>query len=132
MRSAEMDAKTYRLILRMIAVGVAIFLAYSVIAQISFLLPLAVIVAALLLVAILRYFVKEVMVDERVRRIEEKPALSAYRIFTIVAGVLSVAIVFFRQSLPPELTTVGETLAYAVCGILLVDLGARYYYKGKL
>ena len=127
-----MSSKTYRLIMRIVTVGVALFVAYSIIAGVSFLVVLGAVVAVLLLATVLRHFTTEVMVDERVRRIEEKAALTAYRIFTVLAAAVSLCLIFFRQSLPADLTTSGETLAYAVCAILLLHLGARYYYKARL
>ena len=127
-----MNAKVYQLIVRVVTIGLAMFVAYSVVAGAPFLVTVGAIVAALLLVFVLRHFTKEVMVDERVRRIEEKAAFAAYRMFTILAAALSLSIIFFRESLPAGLTTVPETLAYAICVLLLLDLGARYYYKGKL
>lgn len=127
-----MNAKTYQLIVRVVTIGLALFVAYSIISEASFLVTVGAVVAALLLVFVLRHFTKEVMVDERVRRIEEKAALAAYRMFTILAAALSLSIIFFRERFPVGMTSVGETLAYAICGILLLDLGARYYYKGKL
>ena len=127
-----MNSKTYRLIVRVVTVGLALFVAYSIVTGGSFLITVGAIVAALLLVFVLRHFTTEVMVDERVRRIEEKAALAAYRMFTILAAAFSLSIIFFRERLPVDMTSVGETLAYAVCVILLLHLGARYYYKGKL
>ena len=127
-----MNAKVYQQIVRVVTIGLAMFVAYSIVTGASFLAAVGAIVAALLLVFVLRHFTKEVMVDERVRRIEEKAALAAYRMFTILAAALSLVIIFFRESLPAGLTPVAETLAYAICGILLLDLAARYYYKGKL
>ena len=127
-----MNAKVYELMVRVVTIGLAMFVAYSIVAGAQFLVTVGAIVAALLLVFVLRHFTKEIMVDERVRRIEEKAAFAAYRMFTILAAALSLGIIFFRESLPAGLTPVGETLAYAICGILLLDLAARYYYKGKL
>jgi uncharacterized membrane protein len=127
-----MTAKTYRMLMRVLAIAIAMTVAYSIVAELPFLVPLSVIVAAIVLAIILRHMTREIMVDERVSRIEEKASAMSYRVFTVVAGILTLGLILFRSSLPPALTTVGETLAYTVCGIMLIHLGSRYYYKSKL
>jgi uncharacterized membrane protein len=127
-----MNAKTYQLIMRILAIIIAMVVAWSIIAEVSVLIPLATIVAAILLAMVFRRMTKEVMVDERINRIEEKSAALTYRLFTVVSGMAALGLILFRQSLPAEWTTVGETLAYTVCGLMLTHMGSHYYFKRRL
>ena len=111
-------------------VTTAMLVAVSVVLQTSILLPLGVIIAALLLMNVCRRLTKEIMVDERVRRIDEKAASAAYRVFSMVVAIIALALMMLKSSLAPEFSLIGTTLAYSVCALMLIHL-AFYYYSGS-
>jgi uncharacterized membrane protein len=127
-----MSAKTNRFCSLVIVVALAAFIAWSVIMEMPVFVPIAGIAVALLLVRICRRYTKEIMVDERLQKINEKAAAISYRIFSIVMAVLGVVFIAMRQTLPPEFGIAGATLAYSVCALMLIHLAFYYYYGKKL
>ncbi len=127
-----MSAGTFRLCKRVIVIATAMLVAISVVLQTSILLPLGVVIAALLLMRLCRRLTKEIMVDERIRRIDEKAATVAYRIFSIAMAIISLVFIMLRTSLPPEFSIIGTTLAYSVCTLMLIHLAFYSYYGSRL
>ena len=126
-----MTAKTYGTLVRIIAVALAVLVAVGIVRQWSLLVPLAGVMVALIIANVARRFVKEVMNDERSRRVDEQAAALTYRTFTIVMGMLALAGMVLRGSLPPWATTAAETLAYAVCGLMVLHRVVSGYYGRK-
>jgi len=127
-----MSAKTCRFFTQATVIALAAFIAWSVIMEMPVFLPVAGVVVALLLIRLFRRFTKQIMVDERLHRINEKAAAISYRIFSIVMAVTGVALITLRHSLPDTFSIVGETLAYSVCVFMLIHLVFYYYYGRKL
>lgn len=127
-----MSVKAYTLMMRIIAFALAAVIAVSVIREWTLLVPLASIMVALSIATLLRRTVKEVMADERSRRIDEKAASMSYRIFVIATAVFVLVVLMLRASLPSALAAAGQTLAYAVCGLMLLHLFFTRYYDKKL
>ena len=94
-------------------------------------IPIPVIIAALVIVLLLRMRVKEIIVDERVFSIAEKASLAAFRVFGIAAAIIGVTFVALGQGVVPELEPIGLTLAFSVCGLLLIYYIANLYYNRK-
>ncbi|MDD5126863.1 MAG: DUF2178 domain-containing protein [Dehalococcoidales bacterium] len=127
-----MSARVYQFWVIVIIFALAVLVGWSVAAEMPVILPLMGALAALVLIRLLRSKTREVMVDERIERINAKAAAISYRVFSIAAVTLGLILISFKNSLPPALSIVGETLAYAVCALMLIHLAFYYYYKGKL
>ena len=127
-----MSAKAYRFCTLIIVIALAALIAWSVLTEMPLLLPIGGVVVALLLLRLCRRFTKEIMVDERMHKVNEKAAATSYRIFSIAMAILGVGLITFRQSLPPIFGIVGETLVYSVCVLMLIHLSFYYYYGNKL
>ena len=127
-----MSAKTNRLCTFVIVMALGAFVAWSVIKEVPVYVIIAGVAIALLLVRVCRRYTKEIMVDERLQKINEKAAAISYRIFSIVMALLSVVFIAMKQNLPPEFNIVSATLAYSVCALMLIHLGFYYYYGKKL
>jgi uncharacterized membrane protein len=94
-------------------------------------IPIPVIIAALVIQLFVRRRVKEVVVDERVYSIAEKASLVAFRIFGIAAAVIGATLVALGWQSASDLYKIGLTLAYAVCGLLVIYYIAYIYYNRK-
>ena len=127
-----MSAKIYRLCTLTIVIALAALIAWSIIAEMTFFIPVAGVAVALLLIRVCRRFTREIMVDERIKKIDERAAAISYRIFSIIVVVLGVGLIAARQSLPYEFGIVGSTLAYSVSALMLIHLAFYYYYGHKL
>ncbi len=131
-----MSAKTYRLWYMVIVFALAAFFAWSIIAEMPLYVPIVGVVVALLLMNLLmnlyRRLTKEIMVDERLHKINEKASATSYRISSVLMAIIGITFIVMRNTLPSEYEIVGLTLAYSVCVIMLIHLGFYYYYKSKL
>lgn len=127
-----MSAKTYSICMRVIAIALAAFIALSIVRELPLYFPLVGIMLALVIASILRRSVKEIMVDERNRRIYEKATAISYRIYTIVTAAFALIALMLKNSLPLWVSIAGETLAYSLCGLMLLHLASTKYYGTKL
>ena len=94
--------------------------------------PLVAVMVILVAAVVLRRSVKEVMSDERNRRIDEKATSLSYRIFTVLGAVFALVALTLRDSLPSWAGVAGETVAYSVCGLMLIHLASSRYFSSKL
>ncbi len=94
-------------------------------------IPIPVILAALVIMLLLRRRVQEVVVDERVYSIAEKASLVAFRVFGIAAAVIGVTLVALGWQSSSDLYKIGLTLAYSACGLLVIYYIAYIYYNRK-
>lgn len=127
-----MSVKTYRLLMRIIVVVLAGIIAASVVMELPLYVPLIGIMISLVVVSVCRHFVKDIMSDERSRRIEEKATDMSYRIYTIIAAIFALVVLMLKNILPSWMGIAGETLAYSVCGLMLVHLVTVAYYQRRL
>jgi uncharacterized membrane protein len=94
-------------------------------------IPIPIVIAALVILLLFRRGVKEVVVDERVYSIAEKASYLAFRIFGIAAAVIGATLIALGWDSSSDLYTIGLTLAYAVCGLLVIYYIAYIYYNRK-
>ncbi len=127
-----MSARTNRLCSLVIVFALAVFIAWSVNMEMPIFVPIAGFVVALLLIRLCRRFTREIMVDERLQKINEKASAISYRISTILMAIIGLVFITMRNTLPSELEIVGATLAYSVCAVMLIHLAFYYYYNNKL
>lgn len=127
-----MNAATYRIVTRVIAFGLAALIAVSIVLEAPLYYPLAGVMAALVAERVCRSLVKETMTDERSHRIYEKATAVSYRIYALVTAAFALVALMLRSSLPSWAGIAGETLAYALCGFMLLHLAIYRYYGRKL
>ncbi len=127
-----MSARTNRICSLIIVLALAVFIAWAIIMEMPVFVPIAGFVVALLLVRLCRRFTTEIMVDERLQKINEKASAISYRISSILMAIVGIVFIAARNTLPSEFEIVGSTLAYSVCGIMLIHLAFYSYYKNKL
>jgi uncharacterized membrane protein len=86
---------------------------------------------ALIIANVARRFVKEIMNDERSRRIDEQASALTYRIFTVATAAVVLVGMMLRGNLPSWAGAAAETMAYAVCGLMLLHWAVSGYYGRK-
>jgi len=127
-----MTARTYRIIMRVIAPILAALIAIGIVLEWPLYIPFLAIAVALVAAGLLRRLVKEIMTDERSRRIDEKATVLAYRLYAWVTAAVVLVVLTLRSSLPSWVGVAGETLAYSLCGLMLVHLMTYTYYGRNL
>ena len=127
-----MTARTYSVIMRVVVVALAAFVAVSVVVEMPFHFALAGVMVALVAAIIVRRFVREIMADERNRRIEEKAASVSYRVYTVVTASIALIVMLLRSSLPEWAGIAARTMAFSVCGLMLLHLAVTRYYGTRL
>src|SRR4030042_2268545 len=105
-----MSAKTNRICSLIIVLALAVFIAWAVIMEMPVFVPIAGFVVALLLVRLCRRFTREIMVDERLQKINEKASAISYRISSILMAIVGIVFIAVRNTLPSEFEIVGSTL----------------------
>jgi len=124
-----MKKNTYLTFRIIVVVIVAIVVSGSVVAKTNVLIPLAVVIGGMLLLTLLRRSVKEILEDERSRYINEKAARLALGIYTPLAAVCAIIMVFTGNDfLPPDMGT-GAVLSYATCALMIIYSLAHIYYE---
>ena len=127
-----MSAKTYGTLMRLITAALATLIAASIVLELPLYAPLLAVMVALVLASALRRSVTELMTDERNRHIDEKATVTTYRIYTMGTATFALTVLLLRSSLPSWVGIAAQTLAYALCGLMLVHIASSRYYARKL
>jgi uncharacterized membrane protein len=125
-----MSYKTFNIIKLLVVIIMAGLIGWAV-SQGNYWIPIPAVIAALATMLLFRKGVKEIVVDERVYSIAEKAAYLAFRIFSIAAAVIGVTFVLLGFETVPQLYPIGLTLAFSVCGLVLIYYIAYTGYKRK-
>lgn len=123
-----MTIKNFRILRIIISALLAIATSISVMTN-NYILAIIAISIAITVSLIARRTVKEVIADERDYQISGKSAVLAMNIFSIIASIISLALMFQRYNNPTYLI-VGHTLAYSTCALMLLySFIFKYYAK---
>jgi uncharacterized membrane protein len=125
-----MSFKTFTVIKMFVIIIMAGLVGWAVVSG-NALIPIPVAIAALVILLLFRKGVKEVVVDERIYSIAEKASLVAFRVFGIAAALIGATLVALGQEVVPEMEPIGFTLAFAVCGLMVIYYIAYTCYKRK-
>jgi uncharacterized membrane protein len=125
-----MSFKTFTRIRIFVLIIMAGLISWAIVSG-NALLPIPVVIAAVVIVLLLRKRVKEIVIDERVYSIAEKAAYITFRIFGIAAAVTGATLVALGWESSSDLYKIGLTLAYAVCGLMVIYYIAYIYYNRK-
>jgi uncharacterized membrane protein len=117
----------YRLIVVILLAGVV----SSFVAAGNYLVPIAAVITALIFLLLMRKKVNEVLADERDYKIAGNAARYAMTVFSAISGII-ILVLFALKKDRPDFELVGSTLAYAVCGLMLLySLIFKYYQRAK-
>ena len=130
-----MSKKQY-LVLRILLLIVVVFMANIAISEGGWYWGLFLLIFAAAFLLSMRYLspkkVKEVMIDERTYRIQEKASVMAIRIFTLAALYAGAILIFITSKTGNGISQPGLTLLYSVCGLLLLRFILHFYYNRKI
>ncbi len=90
------------------------------------LLPVIAFAIGIVLIALGRKKVTEVMEDERVIRISEKASRMVFQVFVTAAALISATLLALNRY-----TEVGYTLAFLACALLILYMILYGYYRRK-
>ena len=130
-----MSAKTVRIIAGVIATALALVVGWSISAGhpvVSFLVPVAAIVIAMLIMVVVRRRAKEVTQDERTSRISERASAATIRVTVPLMAAAAIIILVLQERLAAEVVLVGNVVAYIACGLLLAQAAFYAYFGRKL
>lgn len=124
-----MTLKKYQQIKLAITVIIAIIFSQSILYQ-NYLIPLATLVIASLVLIWLRRQVKEVIADERDYALAGKSASWAIQIYSWIA-VVSMFILYTFKGLNPAYEAIAMTLAYSTC-LLMIIYSFIFKFQNKI
>ena len=123
-----MTYKQYQTVRAVLAAVIAGVISYSVVTQ-NLILAAVAVVLGITFALVARRRVKELVADERDYTNAGRAARYAISIFAPVTALLALALMF-THSISPTYQTVGSTLAYSVCALMLLH-AAFYSYLNK-
>jgi uncharacterized membrane protein len=112
-----MDNKQFKIFRVILAMILAIIISQSIILE-NFVLAIFAMLVAIVLMIFVRRKVKDVLADERDYKIAGNAARYAMTTFSAVA--VGFMFFFMSQKQNPVYEAIGLTLAYSVCGLMLV------------
>ena len=125
-----MTLKRYQAIKLGMVVAIAIIVSRSVVFE-NYLIPIATVVAASLILLYLRRSVAEVVADERDHLVGGKAALLTIQIYAW-AAVIAMLILYASRDLNPTYEPLAMLLAFSTCILMLLySLIFRYYERMK-
>lgn len=123
-----MTSKQYKTIKLVMTVIIAIIFSQAIIFE-NYLIPIVALMVIFLFLLILRRKVKDVIADERDYATGGKSALLAIQIYSWIA-VVSMCVLYSFRDLNPFYESIGMTLAYSTCILMLLyALIFRFYNK---
>ncbi len=125
-----MSGKTLRRWTAIIAVVLAAVVAGSIIAN-NFIIPLAAVVVAMVLIYVLKRRVTEVTKDERTVLLYQKAATATISICVPIMALVGIILFALRERLSSEMAAAGYVLAYVACFLLLVHSALYSFYARK-
>lgn len=125
-----MNKKSFTLFRILIVVAIGIAVGWSVTAG-NAIAPIPVVLIGIGLLYFTRSKVKDVLEDERLNTIREKSSRLTFQIFGITAAVAGAVMLALSKNIYPDLASVGFTLIYSVCALIILDYIAYAYFARK-
>ena len=125
-----MNKKRFTLFRILIVVAIGIAVGWSVTAG-NAIVPIPVVLIGIGLLYFTRSKVKDVLEDERLNTIREKSSRLTFQIFGITAAVAGAVMLALSKNIYPDLASVGFTLIYSVCALIILDYIAYAYFARK-
>lgn len=124
-----MNRKTYRILQVSIVAGMGGVLGWSFAVGFGYLPFIALIIGTGFMFILGTHKPQELEGDERTRRIGGKAASATYQVFTLTIAVLGL---YFKTLAEGETSaTIGNTLLYSACSLVLLFLVFYSYYNRK-
>ena len=122
-----MTLKQYSYIRIAFAVIIGVVFSQGIVRN-NIIIPITTVIVAMTVLLLLRQRVKEVIADERDYQIAGKASRYALTIFSVI-GSLLVVILFSLKDQSNQYEVIAATIAYLVCGLLLINSFFFYYFN---
>jgi len=120
-----MDRKKFVVYVAVVCAAMGAVVGYGVSVR-NALLPAITFAIGIVLIALGRRRVTEVMEDERVIRISEKASMRVYQVFVTAAALIGTTLLALNRY-----TEVGYTLAFSACALPILYMFFYGYYRRK-
>lgn len=124
-----MKRKTFKLILLATSFLLASSFSYGFVSE-NYVLPATAMVVAILVIVASRRRVSEVMNDERDLQVMGNASRWAIAFYSIPGAAVSAVLMALRHQ-NPAFETVGSTIAYSVCALLLLQTAFFKFFEKK-
>ena len=121
----KMDRKKFVVYAALVCVAMGAAVGYGVSVR-NPLLPAISFAIGIVLIALGRMRVTEVMEDERIIRVSEKASMRVYHVFVTAAALIGTTLLALNRY-----TEVGYTLAFLACALLILYTIFYGYYHGR-
>ena len=125
-----MNKKSYTIFRILIVIAIGIAVGWSVTSG-NAIVPIPVVLIGIGLLYFMRSNVKDILEDERLNKIREKSSRLTFQIFGITAAVTGAVMLALSKNMYPNLASIGFTLIYTVCALLILDYIAYAYFARK-
>lgn len=120
-----MDRKKFTIYAALVCAIMGAVVGYGV-SKGNALLPAIAFIIGIILIALGKRDVKEVMEDERTHRISEKASRRIYQVFVMGAALIGTTLIALNKHIE-----VGYTLAFSACALLVLYLVLYSYYNRR-
>jgi uncharacterized membrane protein len=125
-----MSYKTLKLLRLFVVVILGVLVAWSA-AKGKAWIPVPAVIGGIMILFLSRRGLKEIIVDERTYSVAHQASRLAFVVFGVGAVTIGATLLALGQGSHPELKPIGFTLAYSVCGLVLIYYIAYIYYNKK-
>ena len=125
-----MNKKSYTIFRILVVIAIGIAVGWSVTSG-NAIVPIPVVLIGIVLLYFIRGKVKDVLEDERLNKIREKSSRVTFQIFGITAAIAGAVMLALSKNMYPGLASIGFTLIYSVCALLILDYIAYAYFARK-
>ena len=120
-----MDRKKFAIYAALVCAIMGAVVGYGV-SKGNALLPAIAFIIGIILIALGKRDVREVMEDERTHRISEKASRRIYQVFVMGAALIGTTLIALNKHIE-----VGYTLAFSACALLVLYLALYSYYNRR-
>ena len=125
-----MNKRSYTILRILIVIAIGISVGWSVTAG-NAIVPIPVVLIGTGLLYLMRSKVTDILEDERLNKIREKSSRITFQIFGISAVVAGAVMLALSKNIYPGLESIGFTLIYSVCALLILDSIAYAFFARK-
>jgi len=127
---SKLDGRTYKILLAMVITAIGALTAIGISIGTIY-LPVITLITGALFVQYMRRRTNEVIYDERTTIINHKASAAAIAGYTLGVTAIGYLLVTMGSTIDPAYKTMGYTLLYTGCGLLLLRAMFYYYYGWK-
>ncbi|MBN1377424.1 DUF2178 domain-containing protein [Candidatus Woesearchaeota archaeon] len=124
-----MNKITYKVLKAVIAGAMGGVIGLSFAMGLKYLPFIALVIGTGFMLILALYKPRELKPDERINKIVGRAAIAAYQVFTLTIAVAGLILMTLFDS--QAMKTIGTTILYSACWLILLYLGFYFYYNKK-